>query len=50
MAQVKTTISVDEDLWREFSILVIKKHGYRAKNSVIESLIKEYVTREGKKK
>ena len=42
---VKTTISIDEDLWRRFSILVIEEKGYRKKNEVIEELIREYVER-----
>jgi metal-responsive CopG/Arc/MetJ family transcriptional regulator len=43
MGTVKTTINVDEDLWRKFSILVIQEKGYRKKTDVIESLIKKYV-------
>jgi len=43
MATVKTTISVEEKLWREFSIRVIEERGYRQKNDVIEELIQEYV-------
>lgn len=42
---VKTTISIDEGLWRKFSILVIEEKGYRKKNEVIEYLIREYVER-----
>ena len=40
---VKTTINIDEGLWRRFSILVIEEKGYRKKNEVIEQLIREYV-------
>ncbi len=43
MGNVKTTLCIDEDLWRKFSILVIKLKGYRKKNKVIEQLIREYV-------
>ena len=42
---IKTTINIDEDLWKRFSILVIQEKGYRKKNEVIEELIKEYVDR-----
>ena len=41
--KVKTTINVDEELWKKFSIKVIEKHGGRKKNDVIEELITDYV-------
>lgn len=40
---VKTTINIDEDLWKKFSIKVIEEHGGRKKNDVIEELIKKYL-------
>jgi predicted transcriptional regulator len=40
---VKTTVTLDEELWKRFSILVIEKHGARKKNMVIEQLIKDYI-------
>lgn len=47
---IKTTINIDEELWKKFSILVIQQKGYRKKNDVIEDLIREYVkTKEGEK-
>lgn len=50
MRSVKTTINIDEDLWKKFSILVIQEKGYRKKNDVIEDLIREYVqNKEGNK-
>jgi len=39
----KTTINIDEELWKRFSIVIIKKHGGRKKNDVIEQLIRDYV-------
>lgn len=48
MGSIKTTINVDEDLWKKFSILVIQEKGHRKKNEVIENLIKEYI-RQGQK-
>ena len=45
MGTVKTTITIDEELWKKFSILVIQEKGYRKKNDVIEDLIREYVKR-----
>jgi len=41
--KVKTTINIDEQLWTDFSIIVLKKHGGRKKNDIIEELIKNYV-------
>lgn len=43
MSIIKTTISIDSELWREFSIVVIKHVGLRKKNEVIENLIRKYV-------
>jgi metal-responsive CopG/Arc/MetJ family transcriptional regulator len=40
---VKTTINIDEDLWKKFSIKVIEEYGGRKKNDVIEELIKKYL-------
>ncbi|WXG43013.1 MAG: hypothetical protein WED04_02940 [Promethearchaeati archaeon SRVP18_Atabeyarchaeia-1] len=39
----KTTIDIDEDLWKKFSIIVIQKYGGRKKNAILTDLIKEYV-------
>lgn len=43
--KTKTSIEIDEELWKEFSILVIQKEGYRKKNEVIEKLVKGYVVK-----
>ena len=40
---VKTTINVPDNLWKEFSIKVIREEGLRKKNDIIEDLIKEYL-------
>ena len=40
---VKTTIEVDEDLWRRFSLIVLRERGERRKNDVIVELLKDYV-------
>jgi len=47
MRDVKTTITIDEELWKKFSILVIQEKGHRKKNEVIEHLIKEYIRKKG---
>lgn len=45
----KTTINIDEDLWKKFSIIVIQNFGGRKMNDVITQLIKEYVEKNEKK-
>jgi len=40
---VKTTIDIEDDLWKKFSIRVIEKYGGRKKNDVIEELIRKYL-------
>ena len=49
MKSVKTTINIDEELWKRFSILVIQEKGYRKKNEIIEELIMEYVRKREEK-
>ncbi len=44
---MKTTIDVDDDLWRRFSFLVLRDRGERRKNEVILELLREYVERGG---
>jgi len=39
----KTSIYVDEDLWREFSIYVVTKFGNRALSETIEKALREYM-------
>jgi len=43
MKKIKTTITVDENLWRGFSILVTKERGNRRMNEIIVELIKEWM-------
>ena len=49
MAEIKTTISIEEDLWKRFSVLVIQQEGLRKKNEVIEELIREYIAQKPRK-
>lgn len=44
---VKTTIEVDDDLWRRFSLLVLWERGERKKNEVIVKILREYVEQRG---
>ena len=41
--KINTSISVDKDLWKEFSILVLQKEGNRKLSDVIEILIRQYI-------
>jgi hypothetical protein len=44
MPKKKTTILVDEDLWKEFVTFVLKKHGTSKKTSEeIENAMREYL-------
>jgi len=40
---MKTTIEVDDRLWRLFSIIVLRERGGRKRGKVIEELIRRYV-------
>jgi len=44
LGKVKTTINVDEELWKKFSIKVIEEKGLRKKNEVIEDLIRQFIS------
>ena len=44
---MKTSLIVDDKLWQDFSIIVIKKEGIGKKNNVLVELIKEYVKENG---
>jgi hypothetical protein len=44
---VKITINVDDDLWRLFSLIVMREWGRGKRNEVIVELIKDYVERSG---
>jgi hypothetical protein len=43
---VKTTIDIDDSLWKKFSMQIIRKKGFRKKNEVIEQLIRDYIKSE----
>jgi len=45
----RTTILVDDDLWKRFLTYVVKKHGIAKKASIeIENAVKEYLNRHEK--
>jgi len=41
---IKTTINLDEELWKKFSIKVIEKYGGRKKTDIFEALAEAFVT------
>jgi hypothetical protein len=41
---VKTTIDLDDELWKKFTIKVIEDYGGRKKNDVIDALLSAYVS------
>lgn len=41
--KVKTTIDIPEEMWKQFSIKVIQRHGGRKKNDVIQELLQKYI-------
>lgn len=41
--KIKTTIDIPEEMWKNFSIKVIQKHGGRKKNDVIQELLQKYI-------
>jgi hypothetical protein len=46
MPRTKTSITIDEDLWKQWSIFVIEKTGKARKGSKeLENALKEYMER-----
>lgn len=41
---MKTTIDLDDQLWKKFSIKVIQDYGGRKKNDIIEALASGFVS------
>ena len=47
MGKIKTSINIDENLWKDFSIAVLQKEGGRKLSDVIENWIKQYIKKNG---
>ena len=45
----RTTLDIDDDLWKRFSVQVIYKHGNRYKKDVMIELVKAWTEREEKR-
>lgn len=43
MPRKKTSLYLDEDLYKEFQIYVVTKYGYRRTTEIIEQAIKEFM-------
>lgn len=42
----KTSVSIDDDLWKKFCSIVVSKYGNRMNSDVLEELIKKYIEEE----
>jgi len=47
VGKIKTSINIDESVWKDFSIAVLQKEGGRKLSDVIELLIKQYIKKNG---
>jgi len=47
VGKYKTSINIDEDVWKEFSMIVLEKKGNHKLSGVIEKLIKDYIKNNG---
>lgn len=41
--KIKTTITINGDLWTRFGVIVLREYGERKKGKILAQLIKEYV-------
>jgi hypothetical protein len=49
LGKIKTSINIDEETWNDFRILVLQKEGGRKITDVVETLIKQYIKKNGGK-
>ena len=42
VGKIKTSINIDENVWKDFSVAVLQKEGGRKLSDVIEQLIEQY--------
>jgi metal-responsive CopG/Arc/MetJ family transcriptional regulator len=43
LGKIKTSMNIDEQLWKDFRVIVLQKEGGRKLSDVIETLIKQYI-------
>lgn len=43
MGRIKTSITLDEELWKDFCVKVVKEKGNRKISTVLEELIRNYL-------
>ena len=49
VGKIKTSMNIDEQVWNEFRIIVLQNEGGRKLSDVIETLIKQYIKKNGGK-
>ena len=47
VGKIKTSINIDENVWKDFSVIVLQNEGGRKLSDVIETLIKQYIKKNG---
>jgi metal-responsive CopG/Arc/MetJ family transcriptional regulator len=46
MKRIKTSISIDEELWTEFCVKVVRTKGNRKLSDVLEEIISDYLNKD----
>ena len=49
VGKIKTSMNIDEQIWNDFRVIVLQKEGGRKLSDVIETLIKQYIKKNGGK-
>ena len=49
VGKIKTSMNIDEQVWNDFRIIVLQNEGGRKLSDVIETLIKQYIKKNGGK-
>ena len=47
VGKTKTSMNIDEQVWNDFRVIVLQKEGGRKLSDVIETLIKQYIKKNG---
>jgi metal-responsive CopG/Arc/MetJ family transcriptional regulator len=47
LGKKKTSITIDEDLWKNFNFVVLQNEGNNKLSDVLEKLIKQYIKKNG---
>lgn len=49
VGKIKTSMNIDEQVWNDFRIIVLQNEGGRKLSDAIETLIKQYIKKNGGK-